>query len=165
MEKRRKLLYGDLEGNVRDIMMYIRQLEKERDDALRQVEEWNEDDAVFEAKRAQEEAEDWADKCMSVMHEGFAPQPSQWIDIRSWEENHEREHHPMPESDNVVKYIPNAPEYRYEFMHLSPLDGKCGCVTCMTCARKAFRRSLGIEWLYDMLCEKYDARHKIEEFI
>lgn len=25
-------------------------------------------------------------------------------------------------------------------------------------------RSFGIEWLYDMLCEKYDVRHKIEEF-
>ena len=51
MEKRRKLLYSDIEGNVMDIMAYIRQLEKERDDALRQVEEWNEDDAVFDRSR------------------------------------------------------------------------------------------------------------------
>lgn len=168
MEKRRKLLYSDLEGNVRDIMTYIRQLEKERDDALRQVEEWNEDDAVFEARRAQEEAEDWANECMSVINEGFAPAPSQWNDIRSWEENHEREHHHMSAPEDMkemTKYIPNSPKYRYEFMRLSPLDGKCGCVTCMTCARKALRRSFGIEWLYDMLCEKYDVRHKIEEFI
>lgn len=165
MEKRRKLLYSDLEGNVRDIMTYIHQLEKERDDALRQVEEWNEDDAVFEAKRAQEEAEDWADKCMAVMREGFAPPPSKWIDIRAWEKNHEREHHPMAEPETMVKYNPNAPVYRYEFEHLSPLDGKCGCVTCLTCARKALRRSFGIEWLYDSLCEKYDAKHDFGEFV
>ena len=158
MEKRRKLLYSDIEGNVMDIMAYIRQLEKERDDALRQVEEWNEDDAVFEARRAQEEAEDWANEVMHRVNEGFFPSEVKWKRIRSWEAIHASTWHPMPDTQEMTKYTPNAPEYRYEFKELSPLDGKCGCVTCLTCARKAMRRSLGIEWLYERFCEKYDVR-------
>lgn len=163
MEKRRKLLYSDLEGNVRDIMTYIRQLEKERNDALKQVEEWNESDAVFEARRAQEEAEDWAEGYRGMIHEGFAPTPSKWNEIRYWENNHIREHHPKPMPSGTLKYNSNAPEFRYEFEYLSPLDGKRGRVTCLTCARKAFRRSLGIKWLYDRLCKKYDAKYDVGE--
>lgn len=93
---------------------------------------------------------------------------SHWLRNRStidfwglWEQLH----NPNFKPTEFGRFKYESGEAAFTLMHLSPLDGKCGCVTCMTCARKAFRRSLGIEWLYDMLCEKYDARHKIEEFI
>ena len=163
MERQRKLQYSDFEESIKDMREYVRQLERERDDALKQVERWNEEDAVFEAKQAQKEAEEWANEAMARASEGFTPTKAQWNVIRQWEQNHEMAWHPSLDPKEMTKYNPNAPEYRYEFQYLTPLDGKCGCVTCLTCARKALRRSFGNEWLYYWLCEKYDARYKLEE--
>lgn len=163
MEKRRKLLYSDVEGKVNDVLTYVYHLEKERDDALAQVEQWNEEGAVFEARLAQEEAESWAKEVLTRANEGFVPTKAQWGVIQLWKQSHEMKWHPEPNPEVMTKYNPNAPEYRYEFYYLSPLDGKCGSVTCLTCARKAFRKSFGNEWLYDRLCEKYDARHDLGE--
>lgn len=100
---------------------------------------------------------------MANEYEGFVPSNAQWNSICLWQLNHERKWHLRPTQEVMTKYIPNEPEYRYEFEFLAPLDGKCGYVTCLTCARKAFRRSFGSNWLYDRLCEKYDAKYKFGE--
>ncbi|MBP3196975.1 MAG: hypothetical protein J6N21_08210 [Butyrivibrio sp.] len=153
MESKRKLLYSDFEGNVKDLLAYVHQLEMERDDALEKVHKWNSEDEVFNAYVERLEM-------VSRVNAGFAPTEEQWDKVRSWENYHSDEMHSMPEIKEKRKYIPGMPEYRYEFVE-NHLGDKVGTVTCLTCARKAMRRSLGNKWLYESLCKKYDAEYCI----
>ncbi|MCR5669667.1 MAG: hypothetical protein K6G10_01560 [Butyrivibrio sp.] len=90
--------------------------------------------------------------------EDLIPNEDQWKKIRIWEDEHSIHMHPVHRIDPPTKYIKNQPYFRYE-LYGNHLGEEILSATCLTCARKAFRRSLGIVWLYEKLCKKYDATY------
>lgn len=153
MNRKHGIVYGEIKDGLEEILAHVDQLEREREEALKQVERWNEKDEIRKAK-------DESDEAILRANMGFAPAKEVWDEINAWEDRHASEKHPIPELKEPRKYIPRLARFRYEFenTHL----GQVGTVVCVTCAEKALKKSLGNLKTYHELCKKYDAEYFVE---
>ena len=105
-----RLLYKDVNGQVNDLLEYVEELEKERDEALEKVPLWNESDEVKKAKDNERAA-------YAQLADGFAPDKEQWEKIKAWQKQHSEKYHQPPKdyrSTGSRKKMPTwMPYYRY----------------------------------------------------
>ncbi len=153
MNSNHGIVYEEIKDSLEEILAHVDQLEREREEALKQVKKWNEKDEISKAKVESDEA-------ILRANMGFAPAKEVWDEINAWEARHASEKHPIPEMKEPRKYIPGLAHFRYEFenTHLGPV----GTVVCVTCAEKALKRSLGNLNTYRELCKRYDAEYFVE---
>ena len=145
----RRLLYKNVEGKVEDLLEYVQKLERERDEALTKVKEWNKDAEIQAAEQKTKEL-------YKKLSQGFNPDDKQWKKIEKWEDRHIKKYHRPSMFNKIVpmKCDPNMPDFEYGFSY-TPL-GPIGSVTCRKCQKKMLKRSLGNPIIYDELCKKYN---------
>ncbi len=147
----RRLFYKDINGKVNDLLEYVEELEKERDEALEKVQLWNESDEVKKAKDNERAA-------YAQLADGFAPDKEQWEKIKAWQKQHSEKYHQPPKdyrSTGSRKKMPTwMPYYRYSFEYTQL--GTLGSVQCVNCYQKALAKSLGNIELLRNKCEKND---------
>lgn len=95
------------------------------------------------------------------LSKGFAPDDDQWEKINEWEKKHTEKYHKEPDVGYLTKKRLNGPNYSYQFEYL-PI-GTLGAVVCTVCERKALKRCLGNEAVYEELMKKYDANFMFGE--
>lgn len=144
-----RLLYKDINGKVNDLLKYVEELEKERNEALAQVSSWNESEEVQKAKENERAA-------YARLADGFAPDKEQWKQIKAWQEKHAEKYHQPPKNYRPTVPTKKGPswlpsfEYSFEYTHL----GTLGSVRCTKCYQKAIVKSLGNNILFQNICEK-----------
>lgn len=148
------IMFRGIDGEIEELLSYVKSLEQQRDEAYRKVHEWNKDAEIQQAR-------DTARKACRRLARGFAPDTAQWKKIHIWGERHAKAHHKQPKAKHPTKKIPNAPNYQYRF-EPSP-TGTIGSVTCKACERKALRNSHGNGRKFSKLCKKYDVTFFIGE--
>ena len=117
MANERKLYIGDISGKINEVVDYINQLERERDEAIKRVKEWN---ASEEIRKTEQECKE----AVSRANMGFAPTKEVWEEINTWEDQHASDKHPVPEIKEPRKYIPGLAHFRYEFENTYQVE-KC----------------------------------------
>lgn len=150
----RAILYRNPEGNVEELLAYVEHLEEQRDKAWAEVREWNKDSEIQHAKEQERAA-------YLKLSKGFAPDDDQWEKINEWETKHTEKYHKEPDVGYLTKKRLNGPNYSYQFEY-SPI-GTLGAVVCTVCERKALKRCLGNEAVYEELMKKYDANFMFGE--
>ena len=144
----RAVMYRKLNGQVEDLLSYVESLEIERDNAVRQVREWNKDEEISKAEAKTKEA-------YRQLSKGFAPSDEQWEQIRNWEKKHTDDRHKTPKPVTPKKMTPDALfyEYRFSYSHI----GTLGSVVCNSCERKAIEESKGDQAACRELLDRYGA--------